>query len=76
VSAWQPIETAPRDGSEIILGSAYGGVFAGFWSDVPNYWGNFGWFEESDRAVCDATRKPYKPTHWQPLPAPPEEPRP
>lgn len=68
---WQPISTAPKDGSEIIVGSVEGGVFAGFWSDVPNYWGHFGWFAESDRAACDATRKPFQPTHWMPLPDPP-----
>lgn len=72
MSDWQPISTAPKDGSEIIVSSIDGGVFAGFWSDVPNYWGDFGWFEESDRAACEATRKPFKPTHWQPLPAGPK----
>jgi hypothetical protein len=71
---WQPIETAPRDGREIILGSVYGFTCAGFWSDTPNYWSDYGWFEESDRAACDATRKPFAPTHWQPLPEPPTAP--
>jgi hypothetical protein len=65
--AWRPIETAPKDGTHILL-SAPGRVTCGEWI-VPNgpdwddepLWGSWdGNFSEEN-----------PPTHWQPLPAPP-----
>ncbi len=69
---WRPIETAPKDGTEIILTGRYSRtagpaihnreyvmrVTTGYWS--ANRWqtGNFGMWEE--------------PTHWKPLPEPPD----
>lgn len=59
---WQPIETAPRDGTEILIWPGpYGSVIAAvrgkyFW-DV--------------RHLGVAACKLLTPTHWQPLPAPP-----
>lgn len=60
---WQPIETAPKDGSQILL---YGRVDSdrafrhiGFWSERWNDW-------------LDMTMSFSVPTHWMPLPAPPE----
>lgn len=68
---WQPIETAARDGTEIILG-AKGWSNAGFWHDgSDNYWERAGWYDESDRANI-LTAKPNGATHWQLLPEPPE----
>jgi len=67
---WQPIETAPRDGTWVVLtdGSAVGVA----------YWG--GTYFGSDPAwVVYAHRSEFelchvdKPTHWMPLPTPPEE---
>ena len=61
---WQPIESAPMDGTLVLL----------FWQRfVPN--GNDGWavgkFEDGrwtdDEGECGWRQ----PTHWQPLPAPP-----
>ena len=56
---WQPIETAPKDGTKIIVFEsgqimqvAWGGVFGDTWQ-------GFSFFVEY-------------PTHWQPLPTPPE----
>lgn len=68
--AWQPIETAPRDGSEILVGDfketdvedhCYGVVFwrEGKWTDgLGPAWA---WSGE------------FYPTHWMPLPSPPEQ---
>ena len=61
MSEWQPIETAPRDGSEIIVLDD-GAVRSAVWSDTINKFtgdgGNvFNWCE--------------RPTHWMPLPSPP-----
>jgi len=66
-SQWQPIETAPKDGTEILLcfGSdknSQGLLHARWHEPFPN------WLAVSyGREILDA------PTHWQPLPAPPKE---
>jgi hypothetical protein len=56
---WQPIETAPTDGTEIII-IPYGDV-----RDLQ-----VSWFIRSDNrwANWDYSRDP---THWMPLPKPP-----
>jgi len=69
---WQPIETAPKDGSEIDLwangrrrANCRWGVFRwhnGKPQDEP-CWGPYMMGEEG----------PLQPTHWQPLPTPPEK---
>ena len=72
-AGWRPIETAPKDGTTIILGSESGWSDAGFWMGNPkeNYWGKTGWYAEDDRASI-LTAKPVQPTHWLPLPEPPK----
>jgi hypothetical protein len=59
-NGWQPIETAPRDGTHILIRPCDGTYnvarWIGFWASVPGAW----------------TRQP---THWQPLPPPPTEKR-
>ena len=67
---WQPIETAPKDGTKIILGRFVKNCQEGrsphveidFWHRLPvvGYEG-FGKFND----------KYWPPTHWMPLPAPP-----
>lgn len=72
---WQPIETAPKDGTRILIA---GGTYYYDASEMPDqeftsadtaYWRNGGW--------CGGYGSEYngeywhKPTHWQPLPAPP-----
>jgi hypothetical protein len=54
---WQPIETAPRDGADI-LGN-YGPFFIAIMrrSDQDDSWTDGSFY--------------YRPTHWRPLPAPP-----
>lgn len=68
---WEPIETAPKDGSEIILADRYGS-YSGFWHDgSQNYWKKEGWYVESDRSNL-LTARPLKPKHWMPMPVHPE----
>lgn len=57
---WQPIETAPDDGCEILL---YDGrsIFTGQWED--SYISGF-----TDHRGHDCG-----PTHWMPLPTPPSD---
>ncbi len=65
MSDWQPIETAPRDGTEIIAASIY--TVRG----RPRVWNVY-------LTCCDAagwvTTRGGKaaPTHWMPLPEPPK----
>ena len=67
---WKPIETAPKDGSTFLAVCLEGYIQVVMWDssgktcdeegDVDYYTS-----EMTDRYVC--------PTHWMPLPAPPEE---
>lgn len=86
MSDWQPIETAPRDGSEIIL--AVTGALSGHWVHVGWYEANdqFPWrfidtFDLTPTGCCDREDDDRCPvngarldsvTHWMPLPKPPE----
>jgi hypothetical protein len=74
---WQPIETAPKDGTPILV---WNGSSFGFYTRA----GDMGvaiWREQAlpgkDRwrwcaqDCCDGVTT-YDPTHWMPLPGPPE----
>lgn len=78
MSEWQPIETAPRDGT-FVLGCVK--PPSGAWIEEYEQW-------QAPRTVCwrgfhpnapgkkqwrDANGRPFLPTHWQPLPEPPKE---
>ncbi len=63
---WEPIETAPKPdeyyGDEILLADSEG-VY-------PGHWYKTSWY------ICDgAAFTKFEPTHWQPMPPPPEKPR-
>jgi hypothetical protein len=60
-SDWQPIETAPRDGTPIVV-IPYGDVFelqVSWFLDGEERWANWMWSME--------------PYYWMPLPEPPTE---
>jgi hypothetical protein len=68
MSTWQPIETAPKDGTEILAWDGIQRIVA--WFDV---------FSERQQVLCGrpgdwrfSDDDPCLPTHWQPLPAPPD----
>lgn len=67
-SGWLPIESAPKDGSDILL---FGGgvVYIGSWADVLNEFLSqvLDWHPPG----CPAEDEPI-PTHWAPLPAAPD----
>jgi len=71
VTKWQPIETAPKDGTAILL-----------WCPPDDGWESFivqGWYESGiyDRRFYNAVdENPLmpQPTHWMPLPTSPEAP--
>lgn len=71
MSEWQPIETAPKDGSRII---GWVGEIVTLDYVPPCRIGSKGhihipeqWVQESDSGRCT----PFMPTHWMPLPSPP-----
>jgi hypothetical protein len=61
VAGWQPIESAPKDGTEILVG------WVGAKTIRPARWVSMnGWI------IYMSTTKPLNPpTHWMPLPSPP-----
>lgn len=65
---WQPIETAPKDGSEVLIYGDLGGRVKVCW------WNGAHWQWEYDNDVTygQAIQSEYA-THWMPLPAPPAE---
>lgn len=60
---WQPIETAPRD-TVLLLFSIATGITIGFFSDDMEV-AKFGWVTRDGLDLIE-------PTHWRPMPPPPE----
>lgn len=67
---WRPIETAPKDGTEVLLAGPYSGYANRheIWREVGEYLTDFNSWSP---ALMDSFAPP---THWQPLPAPPKAP--
>jgi len=61
-SAWLPIESAPRDGTYVLLSFPSGRMACGMWCEL----GEPSWIS------FRGGRYEGKPTHWQPLPDPPQ----
>lgn len=83
---WKPIETAPRDGSEVLLFEP--GMDAAYWMAmetegftfpansgrvVGRFYDN-NWVSHAAEAGWDGSVEPapLRPTHWMPLPSPPD----
>lgn len=67
---WQPIETAPRCGDEVILWTERGVTSPCIWSkkgDISEN-GFWLWWQAEPEYLIEV-----KATHWMPLPSPPEE---
>lgn len=76
---WQPIETAPKDGTKILGSSKYGGA----WEKYGRYcavimWGKqqpdsecFYWID-AEHDFCESPSSYMGMTHWMPLPEPPK----
>lgn len=65
---WQPIKTAPKDGSEILLAHA-NSVWVDQWIPSTSYEVRNG--EGGCWMMCDQWTTPEIPSHWMPLPEPP-----
>ena len=67
---WQPIETAPKNGTDIILrvddyaieGRFVATIYGGYWAKISL---------NSHGCGCCSSEDP-NPTHWMPLPEPPK----
>jgi hypothetical protein len=71
LDAWQPIETAPKDGTAILLG-ARGGSWIGKW--LPVYTSGYVPDNKWSSLMLNHDHmgeKWQQPTHWMPLPAAP-----
>lgn len=67
VTGWQPIETAPKDGTWVILFTP-AGVQCGYWGG--SYFGrDMAWLQYAHRSDYEEVEG--VPTHWMPLPEPP-----
>ena len=66
MSEWQPIETAPKDGTEILTIRSNGYIRNARWYDNP--------FGRKDTVIDCADGKWWSVTHWMPLPVPPVQP--
>lgn len=66
---WQPIETAPKDGSRFIAWTGYMTVSPVEWQEggVISEEGFLLWWQDPAGGCLAEVR----PTHWMPLPAPP-----
>lgn len=69
---WQPIETAPEDGTWILLAAKDDreenlAVQSGFWSYTYDGWRDF----RNDSCAIGG----FEPTHWMPLPSAPPAPK-
>lgn len=84
MTEWQPIESAPKDGTEI-LACVNGFVPAvAWWEELPDdimehisereKWRSVeaAEFETEEQWMEHWTGSWYEPTHWMPLPEPPE----
>ena len=67
MTKWQPIETAPKDGTGVIVFYyAKAGMAFAFWADGK-------WLEVSPALPSMMENEYCTPTHWMPLPESPEE---
>ncbi|MDW9762194.1 DUF551 domain-containing protein [Sinorhizobium meliloti] len=62
--AWQPIETAPKDWTDVLL----------FVPNLDSDWRNVceGYYDAENEVWENPMFGAVDPTHWQPLPTPPE----
>ena len=64
MSEWQPIETAPKDGTCVMT---YTDGLDPIFEQLPMYW-------DRDKGWVCCVGYDMMPTHWQPLPTPPVHP--
>jgi hypothetical protein len=68
---WQPIETAPKDGTDIMLFEPSYGCVIAYWGIAPAGTDDTEQWLES--YIDERLFKSQPPTHWMPLPKSPSE---
>ena len=73
MTEWQPIETAPEDGTYILLGNRHG-TWVGKYLDryISGYRPSNPWHSMMLNCRHMGRFPSVVPTHWMPLPEPPE----
>jgi hypothetical protein len=66
MSEWQPIETAPKDGTAVLVSEGRF-CYCVEWNE------EFDWWAVDDNKLGPFRLRGSAPTHWMPLPAPPKE---
>ena len=69
VPAWQPIETAPKDGTNVLLLNRAGNMACGMWMESRGL--GTGWFLRGGSGPDLFFNYHHGPTHWMPLPEAP-----
>jgi len=67
LTTWQPIETAPKDGTEIIGCDGYCIEVTAFFKGTKPYQRKEAWVVANDD---EGYAQDFNPTHWMPLPNP------
>jgi hypothetical protein len=71
---WQPIETAPKDGTYLLLNTRYSEIVIGWFGKDLNIENYNGWlYGDGDGYSTGYYYNPINPTHWMPLPKPPTQ---
>jgi hypothetical protein len=69
---WLPIETAPKDGTQILSFAEWEGITVSSWLDCSEVWETtekMGWAKNYD--TVEMSYETFEPTHWMPLHNPP-----
>lgn len=74
MNEWQPIETAPKDGTEILTVNIHGDIQITEWYSVTrdDYVHIEGEIYRKEITLWHEGWNGNNPTHWMPLPAPPK----
>lgn len=64
---WRPIETAPKDGTWVLLNLCKKGDDF----NEPIYVVRTGWYDDENKEWTNCYATLYPPTHWMPNPSPP-----
>ena len=68
---WRPIETAPKDGTRVLLAEPFEGGFemsVGWWRSYINDSDDAGWMDGTVQNWAYEENTILQPTHWMPLP--------
>ena len=75
MSDWQPIYTAPLDGTRVLVQDLAGNISIAYWQPDPHLWERenvpcWAEFEAEDYFYSRYLLDGYAPEYWQPLPEP------